>query len=60
MEGGARGEREGEKDSGWEGVWGKVYFLSKAKETLTVNLTARQTNLTSRQTALLCSVSQPH
>jgi hypothetical protein len=34
---------------------GKLCFLSKAKETLMVNLAPKQTNMTPRQTTLLCS-----
>lgn len=45
----------------WRNKWwgrkglGKVFFLSKVKETLMVTLTSRQINMTHRQTALLCS-----
>jgi len=41
---------------GGEG-WGKVCFLSKAKETLIVNLAPKQTNMIPIQTTLLCIVS---
>ena len=52
------GEREekGEIDGGGEGDYGKVCFLSNAKETLMVNLAPKQTNMTPTQTALICSV----
>jgi len=46
---------EGEIDGGGEWDWGKVCFLSKAKETLMVNLSPKQTNMTPRQTTLFCS-----
>jgi len=49
------GGREGEIDGGGEGDKGKVCFLSKAKETLMVNLAPKQINMTPKQTALLCS-----
>ena len=43
-------ENGGEGDEhGGGGGWGKVCVLSRAKETLIVNLTSRQINLTSRQ-----------
>jgi len=51
------GERKGEREinGGGEGDWGKVCFLFKAKETLMVNLALKQTNMTPRQTTLICS-----
>jgi len=48
-------EGEGEINGGGEGDWGKTCFLSKAKETLMVNLTTRQINMTPRQITLVCN-----
>jgi len=41
-------EGKGEEGGGGGG-WGKVCFLSRMKETLMVNVTPRQINLTARQ-----------
>jgi len=48
---------EGGRRKGWWGIggWGNVSFLSRAKETLIVNLASKQINLTSKQIVLLCS-----
>ena len=47
---------EGKRDEGGGG-WSKICFLSRAKETLMVNLTPKQTNHAPRETAFLCNVA---
>jgi len=52
------GEVEGGSRKGWWGRgYGKVYFLSREKETLMVNFAPRQTNLTHKKTACVSSSS---